>query len=232
MHYRTYLLVGTAAFVLAACGNSGATSDASSSAAETVDLHEKLRNVSAASYSLERSHAFLSFKVSHGYGISSYRIAFTDFDAALDFDPADPEASQLEVTVNPLAVEANYPGDYKAGNPDSVFETWNEDISHDAKWLNGDAHPDIRFASTHVQRGGDDTGTVTGDLTFLGQTQPITLDVTFNGAANAPWFGERDLIGFDATTTLTRSEWGMAAYLPLVGDNVTVNFSGEFLQDE
>lgn len=232
MQFKTFFLTGAAAFVLAACGNSGDTTDPMVTPAETNELHEKLRDISAAGYSLERSHAFLSFKLNHGNGISNYRVAFTDFDATLSFDPADPEAAQLNATVNALAVQSNYPGDYKAGHPESVFENWNEDISRDAKWLNGDEHPTITFASTSVQRSGDDTGTVTGDLSFLGLTKPVTFDVTFNGSANAPWFGERDLIGFDATTSLTRSEWGMGAYAPLVGDNVTVTFSGEFLQDE
>ena len=76
------------------------------------------------------------------------------------------------------------------------------------------------------------TGTVTGDLTLLGVTKPVSLDVSYNGVANPPWFGERDVIGFDASTTVQRSEFGMAAYIPNISDAVTVEFSGEFLQDE
>ena len=82
------------------------------------------------------------------------------------------------------------------------------------------------------ERTGDLTGTVTGDLTLLGVTNPVTLDVTYNGVANPPWYGGRDVIGFDASTTLNRSDVGMGAYIPNIGDAVKVDFSGEFLQDE
>lgn len=174
----------------------------------------------------------MTVKVGHSGGISDYRISFTDFDGDLSFDPADPEASSLTFTINPLAVETNYPGDYKAGHAESQWESWNEDVSRDAKWLNADEFPEISFVATEITRTGDLTGTVTGDLTLLGETKPITLDVTYNGVANPPWFGERDVIGFDASTTVNRSEFGMAAYIPNISDAVTVEFSGEFLQDE
>ena len=131
-----------------------------------------------------------------------------------------------------MAVETNYPGDYKAGHADSQWESWNEDVSRDAKWLNADEFPEITFVATDIARTGDLTGTVTGDLTLLGVTKPVTLDVTYNGVANPPWFGERDVIGFDASATVQRSEFGMAAYIPNISDAVTVEFSGEFLQDE
>ena len=73
---------------------------------------------------------------------------------------------------------------------------------------------------------------MTGDLTFLGQTQPVTLDVTFNGVANVPWFGTRDIIGFNAVTTINRSEFGQDALQGMISDEVVVEFSGEFLQQE
>lgn len=232
MQSKTILIPGLAAIGLAACGGQSTSGQTTPDTAPVDELHEKLRDVSSGNYSLERNHAFLSFKVGHGNGVSSYRVALTDFDADLSFDPADPEASTLTVTINPMGVQANYPADYKGAHPDSVYESWNEDIARDAKWLNADEFPEVSFTSTHIVRNGDDTGKVTGDLTFLGQTRPVTLNVTYNGHANVPWFGERDLIGFDATTTIKRTEWGMGSYIPLVGDLVTITFSGEFLQDE
>jgi len=56
--------------------------------------------------------------------------------------------------------------------------------------------------------------------------------VSYGGVANPPWFGERDVIGFTASTTVQRSEFGMAAYIPNITDEVSIEFSGEFLQDE
>lgn len=236
MTIKSYLVAGTAALALTACG--GASDDPGLENAETppaevpAELHPLLAEVAAATYSLEKNHAFMTVKVGHNGGITQYRISFTDFDGDLSFDPSTPEASSIAFSINPAVVETNYPGDYAAGHPDSQWSSWNEDVSRDTKWLNADAHPEITFVSTSANRTGDLTGTVTGDLTLLGVTKPVTLDVTYNGVANPPWFGERDVIGFDASAKLNRSEFGMAAYIPNIGDEVTVEFSGEFLQDE
>lgn len=235
MTFKTYLIAGSAAFALTACGSAATDSDIEAEtppAQAEAEMHPLLAEVAAAEYSLEKSHAFMTVKVGHNGGITQYRISFTDFDGNLSFDPANPEGSSISFSINPAVVETNYPGDYSAGHPDSQWSSWNEDVSRDAKWLNADAHPEITFVSTGATRTGDLTGTVTGDLTLLGVTKPVSLDVTYNGVANPPWFEGRDVIGFDASTKLNRSEFGMAAYIPNIGDEVTVEFSGEFLQDQ
>ncbi|MEQ3745205.1 MAG: YceI family protein [Henriciella sp.] len=240
MTYKNFIIGGVAAFALAACGGAGTeTADVAAPAAPTettIDtddsLHESLQGVATGDYSLEKTHAFMTVKFGHNSGISEYRVSFTDFDGKMTFDPENPESSNITFTINPASVETNFPGNYKESHEDSEWNSWNEDVSRDKKWLNADEHPTITFTSTSAQRTGDTTGTVTGDLTLLGVTKPVTLNVSYNGSANAPWFGERDLIGFDATTTVKRSDFGMAAYIPVVGDEVTVEFSGEFLQDE
>lgn len=222
--------------LLAACGGAGDSSDTSASEetapVETASAPEFLAEVSSANYSLENTHAFLTFEVGHSGGLSSYRVTFTDWDADLKFNAVSPETSELSVTINPLGLETNYPGDYAATHADSEFESWEQDLARNARWLNADAHPKITFQSTAAEMTGDKTGKVTGDLSFLGQTKPVTLDVTYNGNGNQPWYGERDIIGFNATTVITRSDFGMDAYLPMIGDEVTVEFTGEFLQDE
>jgi len=239
MTLKTYLIAGVGAFALTACGGASdapTIEDAETPPVETAEaeaeIHPLLAEVAPGAYSLEKTHAFMTVKVGHGGGISQYRISFTDFDADLNFDPAAPESSSITFTINPAAVETNYPGDYKAGHADSGFETWNEDISRNERWLNADAFPEITFTSTSATKTGDLSGTVTGDLTLLDVTQPVTLDVSYNGVANPPWFEGRDVIGFDASTTVLRSEFGMGTAIPNIGDEVTVEFSGEFLQDE
>ena len=89
---------------------------------------QSLDDVAAGTYQLDRNHAFLTWTVVHN-GLSDYTVNFTDFDATLDFNPDEPTASTIEVTINPMGVESNYPGDYKAGHPDSEFDTWNEALS-------------------------------------------------------------------------------------------------------
>jgi len=76
------------------------------------------------------------------------------------------------------------------------------------------------------------SGTVTGDLTFLGITKPVTLEVSYGGVANVPWYGQRDLIGFTATATLNRSDFGLTAVMGAASDEVQIEFSGEFLETE
>lgn len=182
-----------------------------------------LNGVEAGAYELEKSHAFLTWSVKHN-GISDYIVNFTDFDADLIFDPKDPENSSISVTINPAAIETNYPDEEKRVE-------WHSKLTTDKKFFNAGEFPAITFTSTEATLTDEFAGTVTGDLTFLGVTNPVTLDVTYNGTANVPWFGQRDLIGFTASTTLNRSEFGLTG-TNSVSDEVVIEFSGEFLQAE
>lgn len=129
-----------------------------------------------------------------------------------------------------VSVETDFVGDYKGTHPDSAFETWNEDLGKSPSWFNGTAHPQITFKSTSAAQSSPNTGTVTGDLTFLGVTKPVTLDVTYNGMVQLPWAPDQDRIGFSATTTLKRSDFGMSENLAFVGDEVEVIIQTEFLE--
>ncbi|MEM8616931.1 MAG: YceI family protein [Pseudomonadota bacterium] len=186
---------------------------------------QTLEGVSAGLYELEPTHAFLTWGVGHAGGISTYTVNFTDYDADLIFDPEDPIASRISVTINPTALQTNYPDPVKKAE-------WENELANDAKFFNAGEFPEITFVSTSAEKTGEFTGTVTGDLTFLGMTKPVTMDVTYNGMANMPWYGQRDLIGFDASTTIKRSEFGLTAMIPNISDEVEINFSGEFLQAE
>ncbi|MEL8055810.1 MAG: YceI family protein [Pseudomonadota bacterium] len=175
-------------------------------------------------YSLEKNHAFLTWSVVH-MGISNYTVNFTDFDATLDFDPDTPTASTISVTINPLAIETNYPDPEKKVG-------WEDKLTKGSSYFNGEEFPEITFVSTGAAQVDEFSGTLTGDLTFLGVTKPITLDVTYNGVTNTPWFGQRDVIGFNASTTIDRTEWGLTTNKSSVSSNVVIEFSGEFLQDD
>ncbi|MBR9833778.1 MAG: YceI family protein [Alphaproteobacteria bacterium] len=183
-----------------------------------------LEDAASSIYQLEKTHAFLTWTVRHN-DISDYTVTFTDFDAILNFNADAPETSAIEVMINPTAVQTNYPDPVKKAE-------WEDEIATDARFLNAGDFPTITFRSTSATLDGEFDGTVTGDLTFLGVTHPVTLDVTYNGVANVPWFGQRDLIGFNASTTLKRSDWGMTSMAGVVSDEVVIEFSGEFLQVE
>ncbi|WP_300395940.1 YceI family protein [Henriciella sp.] len=247
MKLTQILLVGASALFITACDPATGSDDTdvdtavdeaettpegeATDVAEESDRAEKLQGVATATYELEPTHAFLSFTVTHG-GVSEYTVDFTDFDATLDFNPDEPATSSIEVMIDPMGLNVNYPSDFKAGHPDSPYSTWPEALSKDERFLQAGEYPEITFVSTSAERTGDYTGTVTGDLTFLGVTKPVTMDVTYNGTANTPWTGERDLIGFNATTTFNRSEFGQESMAGVISDEVTVAFSGEFIQEE
>ncbi|MEM6555289.1 MAG: YceI family protein [Pseudomonadota bacterium] len=194
--------------------------------AATLPAHANptLEGVASGLYELEKTHAFLTWTVKHN-GISGYTVNFTDFDADLVFDAETPTNSQLSVSINPGALNTNYPDAAKKVD-------WETELSTDPRFLNGTEFPTISFNSTSVEQTGEFSGTVTGDLTFLGVTKPVTLDVSYGGVANPPWFGQRDVIGFTASTTVTRSEFGNTSMAGIISDEVVVEFSGEFLQAE
>jgi len=183
-----------------------------------------LEGVASGLYELEKTHAFLTWTVQHN-GISGYTVNFTEFDADLVFDAETPANSQLSVSINPTALNTNYP------NAEKKVE-WEAELGTDARFMNATEFPTITFTSTSVEQTGDFEGTVSGDLTFLGVTQPVTLDVSYGGVANPPWFGQRDVIGFTASTTIKRSDFGQTSLAAVISDEVEIEFSGEFLQAE
>ena len=180
-----------------------------------------LEGVDAGTYKLDTTHAYLTFAVSHN-GLSDYVVNMTGFEATLDFNPVDPTSSSISLSIDPTKLNTHYPDAEKKVE-------WEDEISNDPKFFNAGAFPEIRFTSTKVEKTDDNKGKVTGDLTFLGMTKPVTMTVKYNGVANLPWYGETDLIGFDAKGTFNRSDFGMTHLQGGIGDEVTIKFSGEFV---
>lgn len=179
-------------------------------------------------YKLDPAHATLLWSVKH-LGISDYTARFENLEATLNLDPANVEASSIEVTIDPRSVHAAYPADYKAAHANSNFASWSEDISRNPRFLNSDEFSTITFKSTKVEQTGERTAKVTGDLTFLGVTKPVTLDATFNGELESHPFLRVPAVGFSAEGRFSRYEFGQQPFGPL-GEEVTIRFDGEFLQ--
>jgi polyisoprenoid-binding protein YceI len=163
----------------------------------------------AGAYTLDKAHTNLAFRVSH-LGFSHYTADFDRVDGKLQFDPANPSAMSLEVSIDPKSLDLNTP---PAGFHDQLLGK---------QWLDAAAFPTITFKSTKVDVTGPQTANVTGDLTLHGVTKPVTLATTFNGgyAANA-FDGAR--IGFSAHGTFKRSDFGIAYGLPAPGTNMGVS---------
>jgi polyisoprenoid-binding protein YceI len=179
-------------------------------------------------YKLDQNHASMTFKIDH-FGLSHYTARFTKFDASLDLDPAKLAASSVTLTIDPKSVKTDYSGDFKAGHKDSPYGTFDEEIARGEKFLNADKYPEISFKSTKVVPAGKGFK-VTGDLTFLGQTHPVTLDAeTVGSIEKHPYMGV-GVVGFSAHGTFKRSNWGMTGTQMFLGDDVTIIFEGEFDQ--
>lgn len=181
-------------------------------------------DVASGLYSLDKTHAFLTWTVKHN-NISDYSVNFTDFDAILEFDADNPANSKIELTINPMGLETKYPDPSKKAD-------WENKLATDDSFFDATQYPEISFVSTDIQVDGDTVGRVTGDLSFRGMQQSVTMDVSYGGVANPPWFGQRDVIGFNASTSLDRSDFGMTNLRGIVSDQVIIEFSGEFIQDE
>jgi polyisoprenoid-binding protein YceI len=92
----------------------------------------------------------------------------------------------------------------------------------------GPTPADARFVSTKVVTSGE-TAKVTGDFTLNGVTRPVTLDVHFYGAGKLPAaMGGKDNIGFHATGTIRRSDFGLGFFVPMLGDMVKLDISAAF----
>ncbi len=172
----------------------------------------ELAQLPGGAYRLDPEHASLLFKVDH-FGFSELVGRFDRFEGALDFDPKQPQAARLTVLVDTASIDLNLP----------KFE---QDL-RGPDWFDTAKFPQARFESRTIMITGEKTGRVIGDLTLHGVTAPVTLEVTFNGGADSLLTGHYTL-GFAASGTLTRSDFGLGAYAPAVGDQVTLEIHAEF----
>lgn len=163
-------------------------------------------------YQLDKNHANVVWEVSH-LGFSNYVGRFNSLDATLHLDAKDPTKSQLTAKVDSASVDTN--------------NTKLQDELKATEAFNVAQFPEIMFVSKSIELTGPETGKVTGDLTFLGVTKPVTLETTLVGHGKHP-MAPLDVVGFSATGVLKRSEWGFKQWLPMVGDEVKFTIDAEF----
>ncbi len=169
-------------------------------------------NITPGSYELDDTHAYLSFSYSH-LGLSNPQIQFADFEASLELNGDDMSLSQVRITIDAASVNSTVPElDDDLKGPD-FFDVAN--------------HPEITFQSTAYEETSDSSGRLTGDLSVRGVTLPVTLDVTINSASMNP-LNRKEMIGFSATGSINRSDYGLTAYAPLVGDELSLAVQIEF----
>lgn len=184
----------------------------------TPDFETSVAEMRGGAYVLDKTHASLLWKVNH-LGFSSYIGRFDDFDASLEFDPANIQASSVEVIVNASSLNVNN-------------EAFENDL-RGADWFNVEQFPQIIFRSTSlVETVDENTFVFAGDLTLLGNTQPVNLTVNFNGGGRN-FLTRRNTLGFSASTTIQRSAFGMDNLVAFgVGDDIELEVHVEFQENQ
>lgn len=167
-------------------------------------------------YSFDKLHTQISFTVNH-LGFSNSMGRFLDFDGGFTFDHGEPAKSSVEVTINTNGLEMN---DAK----------WNEHLKG-PDFFNVEKFPAMTFKSTKIDVTGENTADITGDLTLLGVTKPVTLHTVMNKVGKHP-MGEKYAAGFSADAMLKRSDFGMGYGLPMVGDEVKIHIEVEAIRDD
>ncbi len=178
------------------------------SATPTTDPNQ----VRPGSYVLDSAHGKITWSVSH-LGYSTYYGQITDVTARAELDPKAPAKSRIRVAIGIASVTGlNAELDGHLKGPD-FFDA--------AKF------PTATFVSTAVEPTSPTTARINGTLTLKGVEKPVSFDATFNQAGLHP-VDKGYTVGFDGRAVIKRSDFGISAYLPLVGDEVSLRLEGEF----
>lgn len=157
-------------------------------------------------YKLDEAHTETSFVIDR-FGFTSVIGIFAKSEGTIWLDEAAPEKSRVEATVTVDSL--------LTANP-----TRDEHIKGE-RWLNAVKNPIMTFKSTKVEKTGDTTAKVTGDLTIMGVTLPTTFDVKLNKIGTAPNNNKKQA-GFTITGTISRKAFGSAGAAGMIGDAVAI----------
>jgi len=230
---KLFASAGLALVLLAACGPTPAAETAAPAAPDAAAAAAPAPitiATPAGEYASDPNHSSVEFKLHH-LGLSFYTLKFKTFDATVSFDPANIGASKVSATIRAADILAGFPGDYVANHAGTKFSSWEDDLANSTNFLDAGKYPTITFVSTSVEPSGERSAKVTGDLTLKGVTKPVTLDVTFSGETASHPFSKVPAIGFSATGTVKRSDFGLDYLLPaIVGDEVKIEIESDFIQ--
>ncbi len=163
-------------------------------------------------YNMDQSHTSVVFKITH-LGFSHYTGRFDKAEGTLNYNASSPGQSSLDVTIFPNSVNVN-------------SLKLEEELRGD-KFFDVIKFQRATFHATKIELTGAASGKVTGDFTLHGVTKPLTLDVTLVGTGSHP-FTKKQVLGFSATGTIHRSDFGITNLVPMVGDDVTIQIDTEF----
>lgn len=162
-------------------------------------------------YTLDPNHTNIVWHANH-FGFSNPSGKFATVEGTLVLDEAHPDKSHVEATIAPDSVLTGIPKlDEHLKNLD---------------FFNVENYPKATFKSTRVERTGKDTAKVHGELTLIGVTMPLTLEVKLNKIGEHP-MTKKKTVGFSAKTVVKRSQYGMMMGIPSVSDEIPVEIETE-----
>ncbi|MCM8512054.1 polyisoprenoid-binding protein [Acinetobacter bereziniae] len=162
-------------------------------------------------YKIDQTHTATVFTWNH-FGFSTPSANFSDIQGTISVDNAKPADSSVNVTIPLASLNTNVKAlDEHLKTPD---------------FFDAEKYPNITFKSTKVQALGKNKYKITGNLTVKDVTKPVVLDAVLNKQGVHP-MTKAQSIGFNATTSFNRSAFGVGAYVPNVGDKITVNITTE-----
>jgi polyisoprenoid-binding protein YceI len=169
-----------------------------------------MANASTETYELDPAHTYPHFSVSHlGFSTMRGRFNTTSGTVTLDKDKGTGTV-EIEIDVNSIDT-AHAKRDEHLRGPD---------------FFNATEFPKMTYKSTKVTINKDNSAVVEGNLTIMGVTKPVTLNVVKMNCGVHP-FNKKEVCGFDATATIKRSDFGMKYGLPAIGDEITMNIEAE-----
>lgn len=170
--------------------------------------------IAADKYVLDASHSQVIFDYNH-LGFSTTYGMFSGFEGEIMFDAENPAASSVTVSMPVMSMFTGWEAREGHFMSDDFFGASEGDL--------------VTFTSTSIELTGDDTAMITGDLSMNDVTKSVVLNAKLNKTGDHPQAG-KPWAGFDATTTLLRSDFGLGAFAPFVSDAVNVKISLEAMK--
>jgi polyisoprenoid-binding protein YceI len=172
-------------------GRSNTTTETATATPTTSAVNPDLAALTG-DYTIDASHTTIGFTARHAM-VTNVKGGFLDFSGSLHLDGSDPSRSTASIDVRMESIDT--------GNADR------DGHLKSADFFRTEEFPTMTFRSTEAVALGGDDYRVTGDLSILGTTKPLTIDLEFNGAAKDPFGNER--VGFEGKAEILRSEWGL-----------------------
>jgi len=161
-------------------------------------------------YEIDSSHSSVNFTVRHY--LNDLTGSFKNFEGTITVDTDDMTKSSTTATISAESINTDH----------------DERDSHlrDRKYFNVAKFPSLTFESTKWEKISDKKYKVSGNLTMLGESKPVAMDVEYLGKMDGVGHNAgKEIIGFKGETVLDKSDWDLSVGGPIVGDEVKVAIS-------